>query len=204
MGFDMFVLFGLFLRILVVGLGLIISIRIIGIKNIFFIKKYIQKSFFSIEKIFYWFIVFISIIYFEYLIQNSEKILFSDVVKENFFLSMLVVLLLLGVIFYALRESMTSVTEAENIRKKLIKAQRIKKGIKAVSIVSQFTPVSIFAKLGLLGASTLFDNYINNQVSNEVSYTIRKTLKGMILIAFINLIMILISTYLITGQIIFW
>lgn len=202
--FNSFILFGLLLRVLFVAIGIILSLKIIGFKNIQFLKRYVQKSFFSIEKLFYWLIAFLSILYFEHLVSHVDGISFSEVYAKNWFLSLFVTLLLFGVILYAFIDANKSIKEAKENNKELAKAQTVKHITTVVSVVSFFVPGGWLVKGTIFGASRFMNNHVDNQVKNKLSRAIIENIEVMLLIAFVNLSIVLISTYLITNQILFW
>lgn len=202
--FDMLIFFGLFLRVMIVAIGILLSVKIIGLKHIIFLKQYVKKSFFDFFKLFSWLIALFSIVYFEYLIKNANSIPLKEVYSKNFLLATFVILLLLGVILYALVETIHFIDKAQKIKERLDMTQHIKKGTKIAGVASFFIPGGILAKVGFFSVSKGVDAYINSRINSELSDGIAKTVKGMLVVTSINLSIILISTYLILGQIVFW
>ena len=117
--FNSFILFGFILRVLFVITGAVLTIRIIGLKNIQFLKQYIRAEAFSPYKLFYWFVAFLSIVYFEHLVSDANGITFSEVYIKNLFLSLFVMLLLFGVVGYAFKEMLRAVGVAKEVEKEL-------------------------------------------------------------------------------------
>lgn len=202
--FNTFILLGFSLRILFLIIGTYYTVKIIGFNNMEFLAKYIKRSFFSLQKLFYWIIAFLSIVYFEYLVSNAKGVSFSDVYNKNWFLTILVVVLLLGNVLYAYYDAKDSIANAKETKKDLSLAKTGKKLLRGVAIVSSFIPVAIIVKGGISLLSFLGSSKIDNMIAKKVSTEIIKTLEIMLIIAVVNLSIILISTYLITDQIIFW
>lgn len=202
--FNGFVLFGLLVRFLFVAAGIILSFRIIGFKNIDFIKSYIRTHAFPPYRLFYWFVAFASIIYFEHLVSEANSITFSEAYAKNWFLSLLVTFLLFSVTAYASIEAQNSIRVAKEIKSKLEWAQRGKIALAIANIVSFFIPVAWLARIGLVAIVSGLAAWLDSHIENEVAKKIIENIGIMLIIALINLLIILISTYIITDKIIFW
>lgn len=202
--YNSFILFGFILRVLFVGTGVFLSIKIIGFKNIKFLKKYVEKSFFSVTKLFYWLIVFLSIVHFEHLVSDAKSITFYETFSKSTFFSILSISLLLGVVVYAYIDMKQSIKQATETKKELSKAQTTKKVTKIVNVFSIFVPGGIWVKGAVFVGSKWLNNHVDNKIKNTLSSTIMKNIEAMLLIALLNLTIILMATYLITDQIIFW
>jgi len=202
--FNGFVLFALLFRFLFVLGGIILSFKIIGFKNIDFIKSYIRTHAFPPYRLFYWFVSFASIVYFEHLVSEANGITFSEAYAKNWFLSLLVTFLLFAVTFYAFTEAKSSVKVAKEIKDKLEWAQWGKLGFAIGNIFSFFIPGGWFAKIGLVATFKGLDIWLDSHIEDQVTKKIIENIGIMLIIALINLLIILISTYIITDKIIFW
>jgi len=202
--FNSFILGGLLLRILFVLIGIVLSLKIIGFKNLKFLKQYVKTSFFSLDKLFYWLVAFLSIIYFEHLVSSSKSVTFSEVYEKNWFLSLIVIFLLFGVVLYAIIDTYKSIKDAKEHYKELSKAQTVKQIADVVSVASFFVPGGWFVKGALFGASSFANHHIDKKVKSKLSKAIIANIEVMVLIALVNLSIVLIATYLITNQILFW
>jgi len=202
--FNSFILLGFSLRIFIVLVGTFKTVQIIGFSNLNFLKKYIQKSFFLVPTLFYWSISFLSILYFEHLVSNAKYVTFSQVYDKSASLTIVVILLLLGVIAYAYLVAKQSSKNTRETKKKLKLAQNLKKTSNILSSTLCLFPSNLFIK----GGAFIFfrwGNYkINSKVKKELSAHIIVIIKNMLLIALVNLLIIMISVYLITEEIIFW
>jgi len=186
--FNSFILYGLWLRFSTVFIGAIFIIFHIGEANIQFLFKYIERSFFSIKKLIYWFISFLSIIYFEHLIANAKYITFTKTYNNQPFLTILVSILLIGVILYAIYDSLQNFIEAERIKPEVEDVRRIKRRIDYIPLIGK----------------TISEYLIKDKVKTKVSDSVRDTIESMLRIVFLNLTIVIVSVYLITGQIIFF
>ena len=202
--FNSFVLFGFLLRVLFVGIGAFLSIKVIGFKNIQFLKEYVRKRAFGAHKLFYWIVAFLSIVYFEHLVSHAHSVTFSEVYTKNWFLSMLVMLLLFGVVTYAFLEAKNSIKVAKDTKTELESAKNWKTVFNVINIGSFFVPGGLMVKFAVFGISFGANMYVNNQIEKTLSKKIIETIEIMLIIVVVNLSIILISTYLITDQIIFW
>jgi len=202
--FNDFVLFGLILRVLLVLSGVVLSVREVGINNIKFLIQYIRSHALLTYKLFYWFVIFASIVYFEYLVSDANDITFSEAYAKNWFLSLLVTFLLFGVLSYAFVETKNSIAIAKKIKNDL----KWGKGIKAVLDVIQvgifFVPGGIFVRIGVTTLVQGVHMYLDSTIEGKVSEKIIKNIEIMLIIALINLSIILISAYIITDKIVFW
>lgn len=204
MSFANLVLNGFYVRILFVILSVVISVRIIGYKNIFFLKKYVERGFFSISKIFYWAISLISILYFQHLISTANSVSVTSSFEHNYFFSLLVLASLFGVIMYSFIYMMGSIADAKNTKSNIEKAQFGKNCVSVLGFASFFVPGGLIVKGLAFGGTRLFDSLIDNGVKTTLSEEIRQSLNSILMIISINLFIVLGTTYLVTGQVIFW
>lgn len=202
--FNNLILTGFGLRILFVIIGTFYSFKIIGLKNIQFLSTYFKTHFLSFQKLFYWSIALFSIIYFEHLVSNAQGVSLNEVYKKNGFLTILVALLLIGIIVYAFFDAKESIQNAKETKKELKTAKNLKTITKVISIASWFAPGGHIVKVGIFAISIWGNRKIDRTIEAKVSMQVIKTIEAMLIIASINLSIILISTYLITGKIIFW
>lgn len=201
--FNSFILLGLLLRLLLVLIGTFVTVKIIGFENINFLKQYIRKHAFSPFKLFYWFVVFTSLVYFEHLISDADAITFSQVYAKNWFLSLLTTALLFGVIVHAFIEAKDSTTLAKETKKQLQSGKTLKKVLKIAESISPFVPNPL-VKFPAMLISRAAHSYVDKKIEKNVSESIVKNIEIMLVIAITNLSIILIATYLITGNIAFW
>jgi hypothetical protein len=68
-----------------------------------------------------------------------------------------------------------------------------------MSFASFFIPGGLLVKGTIYAGSRLLNNHIDSQIKKTLSHTIAKNIEIMLLIAGINLTIILLSRYLITG-----
>ncbi len=201
--FNAFVLLGLLLRLFLVGIGTFLTVKIIGFDNINFLKQYIRKQAFSGYKLFYWFVVFSSIIYFEHLISDANALTFSQAYAKNWFLSSLTTILLFAVIIHAFIEAKDSSSLAKETKKQLQGGKTLKKVLKVAETISPFVPNPL-VKFPAMLISRAAHSYVDKKIEKNVSSTIVKNIEIMLAIAITNLAIILIATYLITDNIAFW
>lgn len=204
MSFASLILDGFYLRIILIFIGVFISLRIIGIKNIYFLKEYINRGFFSINKIIYLVVSVLSIFYFNYLISTVNSLSISSAFTENYWLSLLILLLLIGVIMYAFLYMLGSITEAKEAKKEIENAQFGKNMADILGVASFFVPGGVIAKGLAFGGVRLFHLYVDGRVKTTLSEKVKGSINDMLKVVSVNLFIVLGSTYLITGQIIFW
>jgi len=155
-------------------------------------------------RLFYWFVAFASIIYFEHLVSEANSITFSEAYAKNWFLSLLVTFLLFSVTAYAFIEAQNSIRVAKETKSNLEWAQRGKIALAIANIVSFLIPVGWLARIGLVAIVSGLDAWLDSHIENEVAKKIIENIGIRLIIALINLLIILISTYIITDKIIFW
>lgn len=204
MYFEDFILNGFYLRMALVLIGVVFTIKIIGIKNIFFLKKYVDRNFFSFNKLIYWSIAFLSIWYFEHLISTSSTLLLSSSFEKNYWFSFFILFLLIAVVSYAFIDMLRGISDAKATKNEIEKAQLGKDVTSLLSFASFLIPGGVVAKGAFWGVTKLFDVYIDNKVKTNLSDKIKENINNMLKIVSINLFIVLGSTYLIRGQIIFW
>ena len=202
--FNSFILYGLWLRFSTVFIGAILTFKHIGVDNIKFLIGYLERSFFSIEKLIYWSVSFLSIIYFEYLVSNAKDITFTKTYNNHPFLTTFISLLLIGVILYAIYDSFKNFTEAKSIKQEIERARNIKGATDFISVVSWLTPWGWAGKVTIFAVSSSVNYLVGKKVKTKVSDTVSDTIESMLRIVFLNLTIVIVSVYLITGQIIFF
>ena len=180
------------------------SIKIIGKENIKFILKYIKTRAFESHKLIIWIVAFGTLMYFEHLISNAKSVSISEVFDRSILLSLFVMFLLFSVNTYAFLDAKNSIKLAEETKKDLERAQFWKVICDVAKIGSWFIPGGIFAKLGFFAISSAANVFIDNHVENEITRTLIKNITIMVLLAVVNMTIVVISTYLITGHILFW
>jgi hypothetical protein len=206
--FNSFILYGLWLRFSTVFIGAILTFRHIGVDNIQFLFRYLDRSLFSIRKLSYWLVSFLSIIYFEYLVSNAKKITFTETYDKHSFLTILVSLLLIGIIVYAIYDSLQSFLKAKDIKQKIEIARDIKDATDFISFISWFTPWGVAGKVTIFAFIFAFSSGISyvvgKKVKRQISDTVSDFIESILRIVFLNLTIIILSVYLITGQITFF
>jgi hypothetical protein len=202
--FNSFILYGLWLRFSTVFIGAILTFRHIGVDNIQFLFRYLDRSLFSIRKLSYWLVSFLSIIYFEYLVSNAKKITFTETYDKHSFLTILVSLLLIGIIVYAIYDSLQSFLKAKDIKQKIEIARDIKDATDFISFISWFTPWGVAGKVTIFAFSSGISYVVGKKVKRKISDTVSDFIESILRIVFLNLTIIILAVYLITGQITFF
>jgi hypothetical protein len=194
------VLGSFYLRIFFISVGFLLSIYIVGIDKIFFLKKYIERSFFPIEKIIYWGIALLSLIYLKSVIEDNSLSL-SNVFSEHSFVSLLLIVALVFILYDALIFMVGSIANAKEIKNDIANAgffSGLSKIGTVASVASVFIPGGFFvhfAKFAVFGGARVLDGYINNKVKSTLTNKIKKTVSDMIKIVILNLFIVLGTLY---------
>jgi hypothetical protein len=205
LSFNNLVLYAFIIRLIIVLYGLYKILLIIGNKeNLDFFQKYFELGFIDGKKILSWIIAIFSIIYFEHLVSNAQKISISIVFDKHFILSLYVVLALLGIIIYSIINTKNNIKESYETKKEIDKAIKYKNITETASILSLFVPGGVLVKFGIFGISKIGGMIIDNEVKKTLKEQTKQLIFSMLIIALINLSIITISTYLITEKIFFW
>ncbi len=185
-----------YLRIFFISIGFLISIKIIGIDRIFFLKKYVEKSFLSIEKIIYWGIALVSLIYLKNALNDNSFFSLYQAVNQHCCISILLIIALTFILYDAFIFMLGSIVQAKATKKEIIKANFFL-GLSNISkLASLFIPGGLLLRFALFGGGIALNGYVDKEVKSTLSKKIKKTVKNMIKIVFLNLFIVVGVLYI--------